>query len=162
MYVVYIETNCLGFTLTALPTTNLNDIQHKVWAWPVLFITVKQTVTFGTHCLSWRHIVWLSHKLSYLRQAVQFWDKLTDLETSRPSLRQATLCYQITVSCLVSGQTVQALDWLYCYASLWRNLQAACDPPQQTAKSIPCVRVIFQELYAENISIYHLWTQLCT
>ena len=135
----------------------------KVWAWPVLFITVKQTVTFGTHCLSWRHIVWLSHKLSdsetscpILRQADWSWNKPSKFET----------CYLVLsnycTSCLVSGQTVQALDWLYCHASLWRSLRAACDPPQQTAKSILCVRVIFQELYAENISIYNLWTQLCT
>lgn len=122
MYFVYIETNCLGFRLTALPTTNLNNIQHKVWAWPVLFITVKQTVTFGTHCLSWRHIVWLSHKLSnsetscpILRQADWSWNKASNFETGYLVL--SNYC----ISCLVSGQTVQALDWLYCHASLWRN-----------------------------------------
>ena len=32
--------------------TRLNKLKYRVWAWPIPFITLRQTVTFGTHCLS--------------------------------------------------------------------------------------------------------------
>ena len=112
------------------------------------------------------HTVWVGDTLSdvqtsclMLRQAVRFWDKLSDFETSRPSLRQVVwLLYKSSSSrtnCSSFGLTVLP-------RKLVTKLRAVCDPPQQTAKSILCVRVIFQELYAENVSIYNLWTQLCT
>ena len=129
--------------------TNLNNIQYRVWACPILDISLKQTITFGTHCLSWRHTVWLSDKLSdsetcclILRQAVWIWDRLFDE----------------CIGCLVSRQTVQALEWLYCHASLWQNCGLSVILHSKPQK-VCCAA---SHLYAQNFSIYSLWLQLCT
>ena len=127
VYFVKIETNCLRLKLTVLPNNKREQSPVQTLSLYIVFISLRRLSPLG-------HVVWVGDTTSdfqtgclIMRQAVQFWDKLSDLETSRPSLRQVVwlLCnlssFELSVILHSKPQEV-------CYASshLSRTLCIKC------------------------------------
>ena len=104
-------------------------------------------------------IVWVRDTLSnfqtsclILRQAVSSWDKLSEFETGR-----------LATVWVVYFQDKLFRFWTDCTASQACDRIAGCLWSYTRNRKRYAMRWgIFQELYAEENSIYNLWLQLCT